>query len=121
MINIPGVTEIAGAVAFAIAGALSAVQKRLDIFGVLIMGLVTATGRGTLRDVLIGYYPPVSRMLDLLLPVVRLATVKATILFKKYIKSFKVTLCLFDALGPGLRTVRIIAVKYQLSLPKFYA
>ena len=53
------VLELVGTVAFAISGALLAAQKRMDIFGVCIMGLVTACGGGVLRDVLLGRLPPV--------------------------------------------------------------
>ncbi|MGZ3751726.1 MAG: trimeric intracellular cation channel family protein [Mucilaginibacter sp.] len=104
MINISSVIEISGTVAFAISGAFSAMQKRLDVFGVLIMGFVTAIGGGTIRDVLIGD-TPVSWMRDYKLPLIILGTVIGTILFKKYIKGFKITLFLFDALGLGLFTI----------------
>jgi uncharacterized membrane protein YeiH len=103
-INISSVIEIAGTVAFAISGAFSAMQKRLDVFGVLIIGFVTAIGGGTIRDVLIGN-TPVSWMRDYRSPLIILGTVIATIFFKKYIKTFKTTLFLFDALGLGLFTI----------------
>ena len=51
-------TEIIGTVAFAVSGAMAAVRKRLDIFGVLFIGGVTALGGGTVRDVLLGHFPP---------------------------------------------------------------
>lgn len=51
-------TEIVGTVAFAVSGAMAAVRKRLDIFGVLFIGGVTALGGGTVRDVLLGHFPP---------------------------------------------------------------
>jgi uncharacterized membrane protein YeiH len=104
MINISSVIEISGTVAFAISGAFSAIQKRLDVFGVLIMGFVTAIGGGTIRDVLIGD-TPVNWMRDYQLPLIILGTVIVTIFFKKYIKTFKTTLFLFDALGLGLFTI----------------
>lgn len=104
IINISSIIEISGTVAFAISGAFSAMQKRLDVFGVLIMGFVTAIGGGTIRDVLIGD-TPVSWMRDYKLPLIILGTVIGTILFKKYIKGFKITLFLFDALGLGLFTI----------------
>jgi len=104
MINISSIIEISGTVAFAISGAFSAMQKRMDIFGVIIMGFVTAIGGGTIRDILIGD-TPVSWMRDYKLPLIILGTVIAAILFKKYIKTFKVTLFLFDALGLGLFTI----------------
>jgi uncharacterized membrane protein YeiH len=103
-INISSVIEISGTVAFAVSGAFSAMQKRLDVFGVLIMGFVTAIGGGTIRDVLIGY-TPVGWMRDYQLLLIILGTVIVTILFKKYIKVFKITLFLFDALGLGLFTI----------------
>jgi len=104
MINISPAIEIAGTVAFAVSGAYAAIQKRLDVFGVLIMGFVTAIGGGTIRDVMIGD-TPVAWMRDYQLLLIILGTVVATILFKKYIRTFKITLFLFDALGLGLFTI----------------
>lgn len=104
MINISPAIEIAGTVAFAVSGSYSAMLKRLDIFGVLIMGFVTAIGGGTIRDVMTGD-TPVAWMRDYRLLLIILATVVATILFKKYIKTLKTTLFLFDALGLGLFTI----------------
>lgn len=51
------ILDILGLIAFAISGALSGIQKRLDVFGVFIIALVTSIGGGTLRDVLIGNTP----------------------------------------------------------------
>ena len=48
------VIEILGTVAFAIAGSLVAIEKKMDLFGVAILGLVTATGGGFLRDLILG-------------------------------------------------------------------
>jgi len=50
--------ELLGTVAFAISGAMVAIQKRADIFGVLVLGVTTATGGGLMRDVLLGHLPP---------------------------------------------------------------
>ena len=50
--------EILGTVAFAISGAMVAIEKRTDLFGVLVLGILTATGGGMLRDVLLGNLPP---------------------------------------------------------------
>ncbi|MBP5311951.1 MAG: TRIC cation channel family protein [Clostridia bacterium] len=52
------VIEILGTVAFAIAGSLVAIEKKMDLFGVAILGLVTATGGGFLRDLILGAIPP---------------------------------------------------------------
>ena len=50
--------ELLGTVAFAISGAMVAIEKRADLFGVLVLGVITATGGGMLRDVLMGDLPP---------------------------------------------------------------
>jgi uncharacterized membrane protein YeiH len=49
--------DLAGTAVFAISGALAAGRKRMDIFGVVVLGCVTALGGGTLRDVVLGSHP----------------------------------------------------------------
>jgi uncharacterized membrane protein YeiH len=51
------VIDILGIISFAISGVLVAMDKKLDLFGVFIIAFVTATGGGTLRDLLIGNTP----------------------------------------------------------------
>lgn len=53
------VMDIIGTIAFAISGAMVAIQKKMDIFGVNILAITTATGGGVIRDLLIGHTPPV--------------------------------------------------------------
>lgn len=50
--------EIIGTVAFAISGAMEGIRRDMDLFGILMLGLVTAVGGGVVRDVIIGYTPP---------------------------------------------------------------
>ena len=50
--------ECLGIVAFAISGAMLAIRKGMDLFGVNILGLTTAVGGGMLRDIVLGIYPP---------------------------------------------------------------
>jgi uncharacterized membrane protein YeiH len=51
--------DLAGTFAFGLNGALTAVRSaRLDIVGVLALGVITALGGGIIRDVLIGAIPP---------------------------------------------------------------
>ncbi|RZK80776.1 MAG: trimeric intracellular cation channel family protein [Pedobacter sp.] len=102
--NLTSIIEILGTIAFTISGVYSAMQKRLDLLGVIIIGFVTAIGGGTIRDVLIGD-TPVSWMRDLTAPVIILVTAIVTVLLRKKVKGYKVTLFLFDALGLGLFSV----------------
>ena len=52
------VLEIIGTISFAVSGAFVALRSKLDIFGVLFIGCITAVGGGMLRDILIGVTPP---------------------------------------------------------------
>ena len=52
------VLDLVGIFVFAISGALVAVRKELDLFGVLVLAGTTGLGGGFLRDVLIGATPP---------------------------------------------------------------
>ncbi len=52
------VMEWIGTVAFAVSGALVAIGCGLDLFGVVIVGCITAVGGGMIRDLLIGNVPP---------------------------------------------------------------
>jgi uncharacterized membrane protein YeiH len=46
-----------GTFAFAVSGALAAAEKKLDLFGAVFLGFVTAIGGGTMRDMMIGNTP----------------------------------------------------------------
>lgn len=56
--NIQFISEILGTIAFAISGAMLAIERKMDIFGILFLGLVTAMGGGFMRDVVLGKVPP---------------------------------------------------------------
>ncbi len=96
--------DILGLVAFAASGALTAMQKRLDIFGVIIIAFVTAIGGGTIRDLLIGVQP-VSWLTCLQPSLIIFATTIITIIFRKRLERLKISLFLFDTLGIGLYTI----------------
>ena len=49
--------EMAGTVAFAASGALTGISRRMDVFGVCVLGVVTAVGGGMMRDVILGNVP----------------------------------------------------------------
>ncbi len=51
------ILDLFGVAVFAVSGSLAAGRKRMDIFGVIVLGLVTALGGGTLRDILLNSGP----------------------------------------------------------------
>lgn len=52
------VTDNIGVAAAAVSGAMIAIERKLDLFGVFLLGMITALGGGILRDVLLGEVPP---------------------------------------------------------------
>ena len=50
--------EIVGVISFAVAGAVVAIDKETDIFGVVFLALMTCFGGGIIRDITIGRNPP---------------------------------------------------------------
>lgn len=52
------VTEFIGIIAFAISGAMISIQRRMDVFGVIFLAMVTALGGGAMRDIFLGVFPP---------------------------------------------------------------
>lgn len=52
--------EIIGTISFAVSGAIVAIKKNTDVFGVIFLSLTTAVGGGIIRDILIGKLPPLA-------------------------------------------------------------
>ncbi|MBQ8638335.1 MAG: TRIC cation channel family protein [Lachnospiraceae bacterium] len=50
--------EVIGTIAFAVSGAMTAIRKNMDAFGVAVLGLTTAVGGGMVRDLILGSTPP---------------------------------------------------------------
>lgn len=96
--------EVIGTMAFAMSGALTAMHKKLDPFGVFIIAFVTALGGGTLRDVLIGR-TPVGWMMDLQYVYVIILGFLLAILFRKKFDRLRTSLFLFDTIGLGVFTL----------------
>lgn len=60
MDDIVYILELIGTAAFAVSGAVVAIKKETDVFGVIFIAITTAVGGGIFRDLLIGELPPVA-------------------------------------------------------------
>lgn len=114
--NFLNIIDILGTFAFAVSGVFSAMEKKLDVFGILIISFVTAIGGGTIRDVLVGNFPVNWLQNDLAILVIFVSAI-ATMLFGSYFKHLNTALFLFDALGLGLFTI----VGLQVGLEKNFS
>ena len=52
------IMEMLGTVAFAASGAMVGVERKMDIFGVCVLGVITSVGGGMIRDIVLGNIPP---------------------------------------------------------------
>lgn len=92
--------DLVGTAAFAASGAWSGIKREMDLFGVLVLGLVTATGGGTLRDLLIGDIPPFCLKNESYLYISILAAL-AVFCWHRRLDRWHQPLQFFDAIGLG--------------------
>ncbi len=106
------IIEWLGIAAFAVAGAMVGIDKKLDVFGVMICGITTSIGGGIIRDVLLGLTPP--RMFvnstylifaGILSLVVFLIVKSLKSLYIKNHRHIENIINIFDALGIGVFSV----------------
>ncbi|MBB6099544.1 putative membrane protein YeiH [Deinobacterium chartae] len=98
------VLNFLGIFAFSLSGALLAVRRRLDLFGVVVLGCVTAVGGGSIRDALTGTVPPIYLRDETYLWVAIIAALVG-FAFGTRLERFERTLSLFDTLGLALFAV----------------
>jgi uncharacterized membrane protein YeiH len=114
-INITIVLDLLGTFAFAISGIRLASGKSIDWFGAYIIGLVTAIGGGTTRDLLLGVDP--FWMEDARYLIITGIALLVTIVFKEKLFKFGNTLFLFDTIGLGVFTIVGISKSLDADLP----
>lgn len=112
--------EVLGTVAFAVSGAMIGLKKKMDIFGVITLGLITSIGGGMLRDLLLGITPPTTfknptyaitaiiTSFIVFIPVVRKWLMHKNSIYEK-------VLFIMDTMGLGLFTVMGIRIAFETS------
>ncbi len=114
------IAEIIGTIAFAISGAMIAIDNKLDLLGVIVLGSATAVGGGALRDILLGTNPP-NMFTNPLYVIIAIFTTLIVFLVCKFSKNLsiftkqwgKTTLCVIDAIGLGVFAVVGAIVTYD--------
>ncbi|HAC23224.1 MAG TPA: trimeric intracellular cation channel family protein [Porphyromonadaceae bacterium] len=113
------ILDFIGTFAFAISGIRLASAKRFDWFGAYVVGLVTAIGGGTIRDILLGVTP--GWMTD---PIYLICTGLAllwVIFFGKHLIHLHNTFFVFDSIGLALFTVVGVGKSLSLGYPFWVA
>jgi uncharacterized membrane protein YeiH len=93
-----------GVLAFAISGALLAIEKRMDLVGMAGLAVVTATGGGMARDMLIGA-TPAAALSDWWMLAVALLGALLVFLLHKWMSRLDKPVLVFDAIGLGIFVV----------------
>ncbi|WP_203292579.1 trimeric intracellular cation channel family protein [Luteirhabdus pelagi] len=101
--NVFFIIDILGTIAFSISGVLTAMNKRLDAFGIFIIAFVTAAGGGTLRDLLLG--ANIAWMRNLTFVYVIFGSAVLAVIFRKKLGYVRRSLFLFDTIGIALYTI----------------
>ncbi|MEN8139442.1 MAG: trimeric intracellular cation channel family protein [Bacteroidota bacterium] len=109
------ILDIIGVFVFAISGALTAMRKKLDLFGVFIIAFVAAVGGGTLRDALLGRVPVFWMVYPVTVYAIMVGTFVA-IVFRKMLGYLSRTLSLFDTIGLAVFTIIGIEIGTQFNL-----
>ncbi len=109
------ILDLIGTAAFAASGAWAGIRRDMDLFGVLVLGMVTATGGGTLRDMLLGDFPPFCLKNEAYL-FISIAVSLAVFFLHRRLGFLQHPLLYFDAIGLG--TFVVIgtgkALEYQM-------
>ena len=104
------VLEVIGTIAFAVSGAVVGIQKKMDIFGVSILGLTAAVGGGILRDLILNITPPAAFQNPVFAATAILVSILIFIpavrnVFEHGKKIYEVLILFMDSVGLGLFTV----------------
>jgi uncharacterized membrane protein YeiH len=92
--------DLLGTVAFAASGALAGVRRGMDLLGVVVLGIVTATGGGVMRDVLLNDTPPFCFKNEIYLYLAVAASIVVFLTPRRFERMNRAML-LLDALGLG--------------------
>lgn len=113
------ILDFVGTFAFAISGIRLASAKRFDWFGAYVVGLVTAIGGGTIRDLLLDVTP--AWMIDPMYLICTALAMGFVILFGRYVIRLNNTFFIFDTIGLALFTVVGFSKAYSLGYPFWIA
>lgn len=118
--NLLVAVDLLGVFVFALSGALLAVRKRFDVFGVAVLALAAALGGGVIRDLLIGAVPPVA-LRDWRYAVAALLAAAVGFLSHHQLERVGPAVRVFDAIGLGFFAVAGTSKTLAFGLPHFAA
>jgi uncharacterized membrane protein YeiH len=110
------VLDLIGVAVFAVSGALAAGRKHLDLIGVLVLGLVTAIGGGTIRDLLLDRHP-LFWLADPAYLIVIVAAALMTVAYVRWRPPPAATLLYADAVGLAMFSIAGARIAERAGVP----
>ena len=107
------ILDLFGTMAFAVTGAFKAIENKADIVGIVILATITGVAGGTIRDIVLGRFPPNSIIDPSYVIITVITGVILFFLYSKLKKHWNVFLK-FDAIGLGVFTVIGATFAYNL-------
>lgn len=107
------VTNVVGIIAFSVAGSLKAIERRMDLLGVLTLGFSTSLAGGIIADVLLGKFPP-SNLTEVQYPAIAIVSSALTFAFFRKLSKLRRPLLYADALGLGAFTASGASLAYSV-------
>lgn len=98
------VLDLFGTMAFAVTGAFKAIEHKSDIVGIIILATITGVAGGTIRDIVLGKFPPNS-LLDPSYVAITVATGIVIFFLYSHLKKHWNVFLKFDAIGLGVFTI----------------
>jgi len=112
--------DLFGTAAFAVTGALKAVERKSDIVGIIILAAITGMAGGVIRDITFGRFPPAAIANPLYVAITIAMAVAIFFLYRTF-KKHEGMFLKFDAIGLGVFTVIGASIAYNIAGLNFLA
>lgn len=119
------ILEIIGTVAFASSGAMIAIRKGMDVFGIIVLSIITAVGGGIFRDLVLGINPPIAFLKTIYSTVSIISAAAVIIIYKlidkrkflnmNFLLTYVKIISVLDAIGLGIFTMSGVNLAWKMA------
>ena len=119
------ILELIGTVAFASSGAMIAIRKGMDVFGIIVLSIITAVGGGIFRDLVLGINPPIAFLQTIYTTVSVVSATAVIIIYKlidkkkflnmNFLLTYVKIISVLDAIGLGIFTMSGVNLAWKMA------
>ncbi len=107
------VLDLFGTFIFAITGGMKAIEHKLDIVGVIVLSGTAGLAGGIIRDVILGFTPPIAIIDPLYIIITSIAGISILLLYH-FLKNLMKLFLTFDAFGLGIFSLLGANIAYKM-------